>query len=53
MTTLDALLLLIDARIAALRAARSPDYAAYRADYERRAADYALCIEVIGRRFLS
>jgi hypothetical protein len=45
MDVLDDILALIDARLAALRAAVSPDYAAYRADYERRAEAYALCIQ--------
>lgn len=40
----DDLLRLIDAWRSALRAAQSPDYAAFRADYARRAADYAMVI---------
>lgn len=35
---------LIEAWRAAKRAAVSPDYAAFRADYERRAADYRMVI---------
>lgn len=49
---LDNLLRLIDARLAALRAAASEEYKAFRADYERRAADYALAIETNGRRLV-
>jgi hypothetical protein len=38
------LIQLIESWRAALRAARSDDYKAFRADYERRAADYAMVI---------
>lgn len=44
-THLDHILLLIAARLAALRAAQSDDYAAHQAAYERRAKDYALAIQ--------
>jgi len=50
--TLDELLRLIDARLACLRALRSPDYAEYRAIYERMADHYALCIERNAGRLL-
>ena len=49
---LDDLLRLIAARLAALRAAASADYAAHRAGYEQRAADYALVIQTIARRLI-
>lgn len=49
---LDELLRLIDARLAALRAASSPDYAEYRAIYARMADHYALCIERNAGRLL-
>lgn len=52
MTLLDTLLALIDARLTALRAAASPDYVAYRADYLRRADDYALVIQANAERKL-
>ena len=44
MNDLSDLLRLIDAWRAAKRAAQSEDYLAFRAGYERRAADYALTI---------
>ena len=47
---LDTILRLIDARLAALRAAAAPPYAAFRQDYERRARDYAVVIEANVRR---
>ena len=47
---LDDLLRLVDARLAALRAAQSEPYKAFASDYARRAADYALTIQTnIGR----
>jgi hypothetical protein len=49
---LDHILALIDARLAALRAAASEDYRAHRADYERRANDYALAIRTNGERLV-
>lgn len=49
---LDDLLRLIDARLAALRAAQSEDYATHRAGYERRAADYATCIQANAERMM-
>ena len=49
---LDDLLRLIAARLAALRAAASADYAAHRAAYARRAADYALVIQTNARRLI-
>lgn len=52
MHRLDHLLSLIDAWRAAKRAAVSEDYAAYRADYERRANDYALAIRTNGERMV-
>lgn len=51
-TLLDHILRDIDARIAALRAAQSADYATHRAGYERRAADYATCIQANAERMM-
>ena len=53
MDRLDHLLSLIDARLAALRAAASEDYAAHRADYARRAEHYALAIRTNGERMVT
>jgi len=53
MHAIDHLIQLIDARLAALRAAASQDYAAYRADYERRAEHYALAIRTNGERLVT
>ena len=53
MHKLDHLLSLIDARLAALRAAASEDYEAYHADYARRADDYALAIRTNGERMVT
>jgi len=49
---LDEVLRLIDLRLAALHAMRSPDYAEYRAIYARMADHYALCIERNAGRLL-